>query len=127
MVEKDKKEGWKVVGVEQTDTSVIIGMPTPHQSTIDTSINITDSNTSTNPQASTDKTSGGDLTGKPPIFPKKSIIVMGAEKTGIPAEILVECDVCVEIKQWGVTRSLNVQTAAACVLFEWRRIWGNGR
>ncbi|TLD29813.1 hypothetical protein E2P81_ATG06107 [Venturia nashicola] len=93
-----KEEGWTVVGVEQTDTSIIIGMP----------------------GGATDST-------RLPSMPKRSIIVMGAEKTGIPADVLVECDVCVEIKQWGVTRSLNVQTAASCVLFEWRRIWGDGR
>ncbi|KAE9987293.1 hypothetical protein EG327_003869 [Venturia inaequalis] len=88
-----KKEGWTVVGVEQTDTSIVIGMPGASDATM----------------------------------AKRSIIVMGAEKTGIPADVLVECDVCVEIKQWGVTRSLNVQSAASCVLFEWRRIWGDGR
>lgn len=95
---RQKKDGWTVVGVEQTDTSIIIGVPR-------------------------DERSSTDL----PTIPKRSVIVMGAEKTGIPADVLVECDVCVEIKQWGVTRSLNVQTAASCVLFEWRRIWGDGR
>lgn len=60
-------------------------------------------------------------------LPRKAVIIMGAEKTGIPASILTLCDLCVEIKQWGVTRSLNVQTAAACILFEWRREWGDGR
>lgn len=95
-----KKMGWTVVGVEQTDTSIIIGQP-----------------------GDQDKGNGVDV----PSLPKKSIVVMGAEKTGIPAEILVECDRCVEIKQWGVTRSLNVQTAASVVLFEWRRLWGDGR
>ncbi|KIW03749.1 uncharacterized protein PV09_05056 [Verruconis gallopava] len=60
------------------------------------------------------------------VLPKRSVVVMGAESTGIPADVLFECDVCVEIRQWGVTRSLNVQTAAACILFEWRREWGDG-
>ncbi|QDS77087.1 hypothetical protein FKW77_000395 [Venturia effusa] len=92
-----KKEGWTVVGIEQTDSSIMIGQPVDdHQTDV-------------------------------PTMPKRSIIVMGAEKTGIAAEILVECDRCVEIKQWGVTRSLNVQTAASVVLFEWRRLWGDGR
>jgi len=57
-------------------------------------------------------------------LPQKVVLVMGAERTGIPANILVECDQCVEMKQWGVTRSLNVQTAAATVLYEWRRQHG---
>jgi tRNA guanosine-2'-O-methyltransferase len=86
-------EGWVIVGVEQTDSSVVIGMP-------------------------------GEDRDVRKVLPRKAIVVMGAEKTGIPADVLAECDVCVEIKQWGVTRSLNVQTAAACVLCEWRREWG---
>jgi tRNA guanosine-2'-O-methyltransferase len=114
-----KGEGWIIVGVEQTDNSIIIGMP----QTVETSGNATVSTK----EAEEDQSQRQVSAEKPPSLPKKSIIVMGAEKTGIPAEILVECDVCVEIKQWGVTRSLNVQTAAACVLFEWRRIWGDGR
>lgn len=57
-------------------------------------------------------------------LPNKIVVVMGAERTGIPADTLIECDVCVEIKQWGVTRSLNVQTAAATLLYEWRRQHG---
>jgi tRNA guanosine-2'-O-methyltransferase len=89
LCEQKRREGWTIVGVEQTDSSLILG----------------DSKT---------------------ILPKKAVIIMGAEKTGIPPDILVECDCCVEIKQWGVTRSLNVQTAAATVLYEWRRQWNDG-
>jgi tRNA guanosine-2'-O-methyltransferase len=94
-----KAEGWTVVGLEQTSDSVVIGVP--------------------------GEASENDGGGKKKL-PRKAVIVMGAESTGIPADVLFECDVCVEIKQWGVTRSLNVQTAAACVLFEWRREWGDG-
>ena len=90
-----KEEGWTIVGLEQTSSSVTIGVP------------------------DTDSGPSGRL-------PQKSVIVMGTEATGIPAEVLLQCDVCIEIKQWGVTRSLNVQTAAACILFEWRRQWGAG-
>jgi tRNA G18 (ribose-2'-O)-methylase SpoU len=88
-----KAEGWIIVGVEQTDSSVVIGMP-------------------------------GEEGNRGKVLPRNAVVVMGAEKTGIPADVLAECDVCVEIRQWGVTRSLNVQTAAACVLCEWRREWG---
>jgi tRNA guanosine-2'-O-methyltransferase len=104
---------WTVVGVEQTDTSKVIGMPTG-QAALDLGI----------APSAWDSAGGPESGGR--VLPKKSIIIMGAEKTGIPADVLVECDVCVEIKQWGVTRSLNVQTAAACVLFDWRREWGRG-
>jgi tRNA guanosine-2'-O-methyltransferase len=85
-----RAEGWTILGVEQTDSSIVLGDE------------------------------------KAPKLPKKVVIVMGTEKTGIPPDVLVECDSCVEIKQWGLTRSLNVQTAAAAVLYEWRREWGDG-
>lgn len=116
-----KGEGLTVVGVEQTDTSVIIGMPEASAE-----------GQARSEPGNHEKAEGNDEKGEgtstnPPTLPKNSIIIMGAEKTGIPADVLVECDICVEIKQWGVTRSLNVQTAASCVLFEWRRIWGDGR
>lgn len=57
-------------------------------------------------------------------LPRRMCMVLGAEKTGIPADVLMECEMCVEIGQVGITRSLNVQTAASCVLFEWQRQHG---
>ncbi|KAF2806444.1 uncharacterized protein BDZ99DRAFT_573956 [Mytilinidion resinicola] len=58
------------------------------------------------------------------VVPKRSVVVLGSEKGGCPAEVLAEADLCVEIKQKGVTRSLNVQTAGAVCLFEYQRTWG---
>jgi len=84
-----KREGWTVVGVEQTDRSVLLGRGGP----------------------------GGML-------PRKTVLVLGSEREGMPARVLAECDVLVEIPQVGVTRSLNVQTAAAVVLFEYGRQYG---
>lgn len=83
-LQQRKSEGWKVVGIEQTDRSVILG------------------------------SEGSKL-------PEKCVLVVGSEKEGIPAAVLTECDVLVEIPQMGVTRSLNVQTAVAVVLFEYVR------
>lgn len=54
-------------------------------------------------------------------LPQKVILLLGKEKSGIPAELLVELDLCVEIPQKGETRSMNVQTAAAVVLYEFCR------
>lgn len=51
-------------------------------------------------------------------FPKKTLLLLGTEKFGIPAELLGELDWCVEIPQKGRTRSMNVQTAAAVVLYD---------
>ncbi|EKG16538.1 tRNA/rRNA methyltransferase SpoU [Macrophomina phaseolina MS6] len=79
-----KVAGYKVVGVEQTDRSLVLGAP------------------------------GSDL-------PAKCVLVMGSEREGIPGTVLAECDICVEVRQVGVTRSLNVQTAAAIVLYEYQR------
>ncbi|KAG7191982.1 uncharacterized protein KQ657_002589 [Scheffersomyces spartinae] len=49
-------------------------------------------------------------------FPKKSLIVLGAEKEGIRGDLLAELDCCLEIKQVGVIRSMNIQTATAIIV-----------
>ena len=85
-----KSEGWTVVGIEQTDRSVLLGEADA-------------------------------------VLPDKTILVLGSESLGMPAAVLGECDILVEIPQVGVTRSLNVQTAAAIVLFEYDRQHGKGR
>ncbi|KAK4632393.1 putative methyltransferase TARBP1 [Fulvia fulva] len=81
---KKREEGYKVVGIEQTDRSVILGE-------------------------------------KECVLPEKCVLVLGSEREGIPAQVLGECDVLVEIRQVGITRSLNVQTAAGIVLCEYGR------
>ncbi|KJY00106.1 hypothetical protein TI39_contig342g00011 [Zymoseptoria brevis] len=87
VAEKRKEEGYTIVGIEQTDRSVLIG---------------------------------GD--GKEVVaLPEKCILVVGSEREGIPAKVLSECGMLVEIEQVGVTRSLNVQTAAGIVLAEYVR------
>lgn len=50
-------------------------------------------------------------------FPEKVVLVLGAEKTGIPAKILSVLDVTIEIPQFGLIRSLNVHVAGS--LFGW--------
>ncbi|OCL06382.1 hypothetical protein AOQ84DRAFT_411125 [Glonium stellatum] len=57
-------------------------------------------------------------------LPRKTVLVLGSEKEGVPGPVLAEADLCVEVRQVGVTRSLNVQTAAAITLFEYQRQWG---
>jgi tRNA guanosine-2'-O-methyltransferase len=82
-----KNEGYAVVGIEQTDRSVILGSSNA-------------------------------------VLPEKCVLVVGSEREGIPAEVLIECEILVEIPQVGVTRSLNVQTAVAIVLYEYARQYG---
>ncbi|TGZ50372.1 hypothetical protein DBV15_11457, partial [Temnothorax longispinosus] len=49
-------------------------------------------------------------------FEKKTILILGNEKDGIPANFIPLFDKCIEIPQVGVTRSLNVHvTAAICI------------
>ena len=81
---RKQEEGFSVVGIEQTDRSVLLG--------------------------------SADC-----ILPEKCVLVIGSEREGIPALVLSECDILVEIPQLGITRSLNVQTAAAIVLCEYAK------
>jgi tRNA guanosine-2'-O-methyltransferase len=73
-----KKEGYTLIGLEQTDKSVQLN----HELK----------------------------------FPKKSLILLGKEKEGVPGDLLAELDFCVEIKQVGVIRSMNIQTATAVIV-----------
>ena len=73
-----KKEGYTLIGLEQTDKSVELN---------------------------------GDLK-----FPEKSLILIGKEKEGIPGDLLAELDMCVIIKQVGIVRSMNIQTATAVIV-----------
>ncbi|KAG9344455.1 hypothetical protein JZ751_011125 [Albula glossodonta] len=77
-----KKEGYCIVGVEQTANS---------QSLVDYR------------------------------FPERSVLLLGNEREGIPANLLQLLDVCVEIPQQGITRSLNVHVSAALLVWEYTR------
>lgn len=93
VLREKKEQGFSLVGIEQTDSSLIL-------------------------PAACD-----DIKEQRKQLPEKCVLILGAERTGIPASILGVVDHCIEIRQWGVIRSLNVQTAAAIVCYEWRRIW----
>lgn len=55
-------------------------------------------------------------------FPKKTVLVLGREKEGIPVDIIQQVvDVCVEIPQLGVVRSLNVHVSAAIAIWDYTR------
>lgn len=73
-----KKEGYTLIGLEQTDKSVELN---------------------------------SDLR-----FPEKSLILLGKEREGIPGDLLAELDMCVIIKQVGIVRSMNIQTATAVIV-----------
>ncbi|ANM67716.1 tRNA/rRNA methyltransferase (SpoU) family protein [Arabidopsis thaliana] len=81
-LEKKKREGFSILGLEQTANSV-----------------------------SLDKYQ----------FPKKTVLVLGREKEGIPVDIIHILDACIEIPQLGVVRSLNVHVSGAIALWEYTR------
>lgn len=54
-------------------------------------------------------------------FPHKSLLLLGNEREGIPVELINLLDVCVEIPQQGVIRSLNVHVSGALLVWEYRR------
>ena len=58
-------------------------------------------------------------------FPLKSILLLGKEKEGVPADLLLACDYIVEIPQSGMIKSLNVHVSGALVLYEYFRQHGN--
>ncbi|XP_021122057.1 probable methyltransferase TARBP1 isoform X3 [Heterocephalus glaber] len=54
-------------------------------------------------------------------FPEKSLLLLGNEREGIPANLIQHLDVCVEIPQQGVIRSLNVHVSGALLIWEYTR------
>lgn len=54
-------------------------------------------------------------------FPPKTVLVLGREREGIPAELLAALHATVEIPQLGLIRSLNVHVSASIALFEYTR------
>lgn len=54
-------------------------------------------------------------------FPSKCVLVLGKEKEGIPADILLALDGTVEIPQLGLVRSLNVHVSGAIAIYEYSR------
>ncbi|KAJ7952593.1 tRNA/rRNA methyltransferase (SpoU) family protein [Quillaja saponaria] len=81
-LEKKRREGFSILGLEQTANSIPLDEYT---------------------------------------FPKKTVLVLGREKEGIPVDIIHILDACVEIPQLGVVRSLNVHVSGAIALWEYTR------
>jgi tRNA guanosine-2'-O-methyltransferase len=54
-------------------------------------------------------------------FPERTVVVLGAEGTGVPANFLPCLDVCLEIPQFGLIRSLNVHVTGAVAIYEYTR------
>jgi RNA methyltransferase, TrmH family len=54
-------------------------------------------------------------------LPERAIFVLGAEREGLPDEVLDAADATATIPQAGSAESLNVAAAGAIALYEWRR------
>ncbi|XP_067901542.1 probable methyltransferase TARBP1 isoform X3 [Heterodontus francisci] len=54
-------------------------------------------------------------------FPEKTLLLLGNEREGIPANLIQHLDVCVEIPQCGIIRSLNVHVSGALLMWEYLR------
>jgi len=54
-------------------------------------------------------------------FPSKVALLLGREKEGIPVELIHLLDDCIEIPQFGVTRSLNVHVSGAILVYEFTK------
>lgn len=52
-------------------------------------------------------------------LPRESILLFGAEKTGVSAEVVQHASCIIAIEQFGSTRSLNVGVAAGIVMYRW--------
>ncbi|KAF7828486.1 putative methyltransferase TARBP1 [Senna tora] len=81
-LQKKKREGFSILGLEQTANSVPLDQF---------------------------------------MFPKKTVLVLGREKEGIPVDIIHILDACIEIPQLGVVRSLNVHVSGAIATWEYTR------
>ena len=51
----------------------------------------------------------------------RTLLLLGAEGTGLPPPLLAEVDTCIEIPQYGRLRSLNVHVSAAIAICELKR------
>ncbi|HWM14881.1 MAG TPA: RNA methyltransferase [Gaiellaceae bacterium] len=54
-------------------------------------------------------------------LPERVSFVLGAEREGLPDEVLATCEARATIPQAGQAESLNVAVAGAIALYEWRR------
>ena len=53
-------------------------------------------------------------------LPERAVFVLGAEREGLPESVLAEVELSATIPQSGRAESLNVATAGAIALYEWR-------
>lgn len=53
------------------------------------------------------------------VYPTRPLFVLGAEKFGVPEDVLDACELIVQIPQWGLVPSLNVAAAGSVVIYDY--------
>ena len=53
-------------------------------------------------------------------YPPQPLFVIGSEDAGLPDSLRLAADLAVEFPLFGAIDSLNVATAATCVIMHWR-------
>ena len=81
-LKKQRDDGYTIVGLEQTSSSVTVAEAK---------------------------------------FPPKTVLLLGKEREGIPVQFLQFVDLCVEIPQLGIIRSLNVHVSGAITIWEYTK------
>ena len=69
----------------------------------------------------------GDHTYDTVDYASPTVLVVGAEGTGLHAQVKKHCDFLVRIPLAGKLSSLNVSVATGIALFEWKRRFGDNR
>jgi RNA methyltransferase, TrmH family len=54
-------------------------------------------------------------------LPERATFVLGAERDGLPPDLVADCDLAVSVPLSGEAESLNVAMAGTVALYEWRR------
>jgi tRNA guanosine-2'-O-methyltransferase len=94
-----REEGYCIVGLEQTSSSV---------SLMDYSF-------------STNKITNVVQNKQHPNRSGGTVLLLGKEKEGIPMEYIQMVDQCLEIPQYGMIRSLNVHVSGAIAIWEYTK------
>lgn len=118
-----KAQGYSIVGLEQVTPPPLGPLPPPFPSHLIPPL-LTSKENYTLPDASLPcacvQTSTSEAL-QCVRLPKRVVLLLGAEKEGIPVDLLQDVDLCVEIPQLGITRSLNVHVSGALLLWEYTR------
>ncbi|KAH9607099.1 hypothetical protein KSS87_005028 [Heliosperma pusillum] len=111
-LEKKKREGFSILGLEQTANSILLDKYSYPQKTVKClQLSVYGFVSAT--------VKRNVISYLIPLFLK--VLVLGREKEGIPADIIHVLDACIEIPQLGVVRSLNVHVSGAIAIWEYTR------